>query len=392
MGALHGLKILDFSTLLPGPYATMLLADLGAEVLHVVRPGAYDLVSEWGSRIEGTGVTGVAAWLGRNKRSIYLDLKQPAAIEAVKRMLADYDVVLEQFRPGVMDRLGLGYEALRTVNPRLIYCSISGYGQAGPMRDHAGHDCNFLARAGILDAAGRREGGPSLYNFQIGDIASGASNAVIAILAAAYHRQATGEGQYIDVAMSDGVVPFNTMGGAAFLAGDPAPEREGGMLNGGGLYDLYECADGRYLSICSLEPKFYLRLCDGLGKPEWKDGKLLTEQPGEWKRQLRELVKTKPLSEWAAIFEPLDACVEPVLTLAEAAEDEQLKARGMWPEVPFAHVKGASVRQMGNPIRLSATPVEYRHAGYPDGYQTREVLAALGYGEAEIARMSGLGK
>ena len=389
MGALHGLKILDFSTLLPGPYATMVLADLGAEVLHVVRPGAYDLVTEWGRKVPGAEVTGPAAWLGRNKKSVYLDLKQPAAVEAVKRLVLDYDIVLEQFRPGVMERLGLGYETLRAVNPGLIYCAITGYGQTGPLRDRAGHDCNYLARSGMLEAAGRIDGGPSLYNFQIADVASGANNAVIGILAAAWHRAGTGEGQYIDISMADGVVPFHTMSGAAYFAGESAPRREREMLNGGGVYDLYETADGRYLSICSLEPKFYRALCQGLNRPEWLDGKAWQEKPEETKRALREQIRGKTLAEWLEVFEGLDACVEPVLSLAEAVADAHLNQRGMWPTVPFAHAEGVSIQQPGNPIRMSETPPEYRHAGYPDGWHSREVLEALGCDEGEILDITG---
>lgn len=392
MGALEGLKILDFSTLLPGPFATMVLADLGAEVLHVVRPGAYDLVTEWGHKLPDAGVTGTAAWLGRNKKTIYLDMKQSRSVEAVKRLVKDYDIVIEQFRPGVMERLGLGYEALRAENPALIYCSVTGYGQTGPRRDAAGHDCNFLARTGILEAAGRREGGPALYNFQIGDIASGANNAVIGILAAVYHRTRTGQGQYIDISMSDGVLPFNTMDGAEFLAGGPAPEREGGMLNGGGVYDFYETADGRYLSICSLEPKFFRALCETLEKPEWLDGVAWRDHPAEAKAELRAIIRTRTLSEWTELFQEKDACVEPVLSVGEALADPHFQARGMWPEVPFAHAPGQSVRQAGCPIKLSETPPEYRHAGYPDGWHTGEVLSALGYDQREIAEMSGQAK
>ena len=164
MGALTGLKILDFSTLLPGPYASLVLADLGAEVVHISSKTRYDLVAHWPPYIEEAGVTAAAAWLGRNKKTVTLDLKRPAAIEAVKKMLTEYDIVLEQMRPGVMDRLGLGYEELRAINPRLIYCSLTGYGTTGPLKDRAGPDINYLSRAGVMDAAGRKAEGPSLYN------------------------------------------------------------------------------------------------------------------------------------------------------------------------------------------------------------------------------------
>ena len=256
MGALDGYKILDFTTLLPGPYATMTLADLGAEVLKVSSRDKYDLVVNWPPVIEGAKVTGAQGWLGRNKKTMFLNLKKPAAVEAVKKLVMEYDIVVEQFRPGVMDKLGVGYEQLKKINPRMIYCAITGYGQHGPFAMKAGHDINYLSRAGISYAAGRKEGGPSLYNFQIADVAGGSMNAVASILAAIIYREKTGEGQFIDVSMQDSVVPFNSMDGASCLAGGPMPERESGLLNGGGIYDFYETKDGAYMSVGSLEPSF----------------------------------------------------------------------------------------------------------------------------------------
>ena len=229
MNALEGYKILDFSTLLPGPYATMVLGDLGAEVLKVSSKDRFDLVVNWPPKVKGTEVTGVQAWLGRNKKTIFLDLKKPAAVEAVKRLVMDYDIVVEQFRPGVMDRLGIGYEALKAVNPRVIYCAITGYGQTGGFSKRAGHDINYLARSGVAYAAGRKLGGPGLYNFQIADVAGGSMGAVASILAALLYREKTGEGQFIDISMQDCVIPFNSMDGASFFAGGPEPARENGL-------------------------------------------------------------------------------------------------------------------------------------------------------------------
>ncbi len=231
--ALDGLKVLDFSTLLPGPYATMILADMGAEVLKISSKDRYDLVVNWPPVIPGTEVTGAQAWLGRNKKTIYLNLKKPKAVEAVKKLVKEYDIVVEQFRPGVMKKLGIGYEELRAVNPRLIYCAITGYGQNGPFSKKAGHDINYLARSGVAFAVGRKQGGPSLYNFQIADVAGGSMNAVCGILAAVYCRERTGKGQFIDISMQDCVVPFNSMDGASFFAGGALPERESGLLDGG---------------------------------------------------------------------------------------------------------------------------------------------------------------
>lgn len=388
MGALTGLKILDFTTLLPGPYATMMLADLGAEVVKISSPGRYDLVVHWPPLIEGTETTGAGAWLGRNKKTVFLNMKKPEAVEAVKRLVLEYDIVVEQFRPGVMSRLGIGWDELRAVNPRLIYCAITGYGQSGPMAMRAGHDCNYMARSGILSAAGRREQGPALYNFQIADVAAGSNNAVIGILAAVYHREKTGKGQFVDISMCDGVVPFNSMDGAAYFAGADEPAREGGLLNGGGIYDFYRTSDGGYMSVGSLEPKFFATLCEGLGHPEWADGEILKRDTDLVKKTFAAVFLTRTREEWTVVFQRLDACVEPVLTLEEASCDPHLTERGMWPEVPLPQAPGRTIRQMGCPVRLSETPPEYRHAGYPEGWHTREFLESMGYTEGEISEMS----
>ena len=407
--ALDGLKILDFSTLLPGPYATMILADMGAEVLKVSSKDRYDLVVNWPPVIPGTEVTGAQAWLGRNKKTIYLNLKKPKAVEAVKKLVKEYDIVVEQFRPGVMKKLGIGYEELREVNPRLIYCAITGYGQSGPFARAAGHDINYLARSGIAYAAGRKQGGPSLYNFQIADVAGGSMNAVCGILAAVYCRERTGKGQFIDISMQDCVVPFNSMDGASFFAGGEFPEREGGLLDGGGIYDYYETADGGYMSVGSLEPKFFAALCEGLGKPEWSDGAILRTAEGtkEAKETFRRIFRTRTRDQWTEVFRKLDACVEPVMSLEEVSRDPHLKARGMWPEVevPLTSSRNSRsgnagqddaggettgpvrVTQMGNPLHLSECPPRYDHAGYPEGYHTEEILSAMGYSADDIEEM-----
>ena len=391
MNALEGYTILDSRTLLPGPYATMVLGDLGAEVLKVSSKDRFDLVVNWPPKVKGTEVTGAQAWLGRNKRTIFLDLKKPAAVEAVKRLVMDYDIVVEQFRPGVMDRLGIGYEALKAVNPRVIYCAITGYGQTGGFSKRAGHDINYLARSGVAYAAGRKLGGPGLYNFQIADVAGGSMGAVASILAALLYREKTGESQVIDISMQDCVIPFNSMDGASFFAGGPEPARENGLLNGGQIYDFYETSDGGYMSVGSLEPKFFAALCDGLGKPEWRDGKLLRTEEGirEVKNTFREIFRTRSREAWTEIFGKLDACVEPVMSLGEVSRDPHLKSRGMWPEVkvPSAGKETVSVTQMGNTLHLSKCPPRYDHAGYPEGYHTEEVLSALGYSPEEIREM-----
>ncbi len=388
MGALDGLKILDFSTLLPGPYATMMLADLGAEVLKVSGKNKYDLVVHWPPLLEGTDTTAAAAWLGRNKKTIFLNLKHSAAVEAVKKLIGEYDILVEQFRPGVMKKLGLDYETLRKINPRLIYCSLTGYGQTSPLKDRAGHDINYMARSGVMASAGRKATGPVLTNMQIADMAVGSMNTVVGILAAVHYRERTGQGQYIDISMMDGMTAFNSMDGACFLAGAPEPRREEQMLNGGGIYDFYETQDGGYMSVGSLEPKFFAELCKGLGFPEWVDGAVLKTQPSAVKAAFRARFKEKTRDEWAGVFAKLDACVEPVLSLKEASQDEHINARGLIPQVPLPQAPERCVRQVGCPIKLSVSPAEYKHAGWPEGWHTQEVLSALGYSAEEIKNMT----
>lgn len=360
-GPLGHLKILDFSTLLPGPYATMMLADMGADVLRVEAPDRIDLTKVMPPH-DG-GVSTAHAYLNRGKRSLSLDLKKAGSAEEIKRLVADYDIVIEQFRPGVMDRLGIGYEVLKAINPRLIYCAITGYGQTGPYKDRAGHDINYLALAGVSSHCGRKETGPPPLGIQVADVAGGSHHAVMGILAAVVHRQQTGEGQYIDISMTDAAFALNAMAGAACLAGGQEPEPESALLNGGSFYDYYQTKDQRWLSVGSLEPQFSARLCDTLGLPEMKSH-ALSQDPRhqqEMKAALKKAIGGKTLAEWQGIFARQDACVEPVLTLSEAAEHPQLKARNMVIEV--ARQDGSHQRQIGHPIKFSATPCASRYTG-----------------------------
>ena len=389
MGALSGLKILDFSTLLPGPYATMLLADMGAEVLKVSMKGRADIALDYPPYLEqDPTLSANQAWLNRNKKTMFLNLKKPEAREIVIKLIAEYDIIMEQNRPGTMERLGLDYETLRKANPRLIYCSLTGYGQTGPMRLRAGHDINYLARSGNMSCAGRKAEGPPLTNIQIADVAAGAMNCVVGILAAVQYRHTTGKGQYLDVAMMDGLLPFTSMDGAGCLAGGPEPRREACRLNGGSAYDFYETADGRYMSVGALEPKFWEAFCTAIGCPELIAGGAEPEDIPALKARLREVMRTKTQREWTALFAQVDACVEPVLTVGEALrEDPQVRAREMVVDVPLPLRPEVTVKQVGFPFKMSESPAEYRHGGYPLGYHTHEVLAALGYDPEQVRRM-----
>ncbi|MBF4559382.1 CoA transferase [Pseudomonas sp. p50] len=385
LGPLASLKILDFSTLLPGPFASLLLADMGAEVLRIESPTRMDLLRVLPPHDQG--VSASHAYLNRNKRSLALDLKQPEALEVIKQLLQDHDIVLEQFRPGVMERLGLGYEALKAINPRLIYVSITGYGQTGPYKDRAGHDINYLALAGLASHTGRADSGPLPLGMQVADVAGGSLHGVIGLLAAVIARQQTGQGQHIDVSMTDCVFSLNAMAGAGYLACGEEPGRENQMLNGGSFYDYYRTRDGRWLSVGSLEPPFMKQLCTALGVEDLA-ALGLSPKPAQQKA-LKDALKIEfekhDYAELCALFAELDACVEPVLSLGEAVRHPQLQARQLVAQVPRAD--GTTQAQMACPLKFSEGLPEPRHIGAALGAHTDEVLGELGFSVQRIEEL-----
>ncbi len=388
-GPLSSLKILDFSTLLPGPFASLLLADMGAEVLRVESPSRMDLVRVL-PPYDG-GVSASHAYLNRNKRSIALDLKQAEAVALVKQLVLEYDIVLEQFRPGVMDKLGVGYEALKAINPRLIYVSITGYGQTGPYRDRAGHDINYLALAGVASYTGRRDSGPLPLGIQAADIAGGSLHGVIGLLAAVIQRQATGQGQQVDISMTDCAFSLNGMAGAGFLAAGVEPQMETQALNGGSFYDYYRSRDGRWFAVGSLEPQFMQQFCAAIGRPELASRGLSTK-PDEQRALKREIeieFEKRDFAEWSQLFAELDACVEPMLNLSEAVEHPQLKARQLVTTVPRGDQ--APQQQIACPIKFSAGLPAPRHIGAALGQHTDQVLAELGLSAKQIAELRATG-
>jgi len=381
-GPLKQLKILDFSTLLPGPFATMCLADLGADVLQIVSGSRLDLADVLPPFIKGTKISSAAAYLRRNKRSMTLNLKDPRATRIVHQLLAEYDIIVEQFRPGIMAKLGLSYDSLKQINSGLIYCSITGYGQTGPLRDRAGHDINYIARSGVASYSGKKDSGPSLLGMQVADVAAGSYNAVIGILAAVAHRHATGEGQHVDISMTDGMIAFNAVFGAAFLVNGRDIEREGDMLNGGSLYDYYETKDGKHLSIGSVEPQFFANFCNTIGRPDLIASGFAFQDVDKVKEEIRAIIRSKTRAAWMELFDATDACVEPVMTLSEVFRDPLALDRGMVVDVPLP--AGGTVRQLASPIRFSGTAPEYRQAGSKPGTHTADVLRGLKYTDAEI--------
>ncbi|MDI1330550.1 CaiB/BaiF CoA transferase family protein [Pseudomonas mandelii] len=384
-GPLASLKVLDFSTLLPGPFASLLLADMGAQVLRIESPTRMDLLRVLPPHDHG--VSASHAYLNRNKRSLALDLKQPEALEVIKQLLADHDIVLEQFRPGVMERLGLGYEALKGINPRLIYVSITGYGQSGPYKDRAGHDINYLALAGLASYTGRTESGPLPLGMQVADVAGGSLHGVIGLLAAVIARQHSGVGQHLDVSMTDCAFSLNAMAGAGYLACGVEPGREDQMLNGGSFYDYYRSRDGRWLSVGSLEPAFMQQLCSALGRPELA-AKGLSPKPAEQqvlKNELKAEFEKHDFAQLCELFAGVDACVEPVLSLAEAVQHPQLQARELVTQVPRGD--GSAQAQMACPLKFSEGLPEPRHIGAVLGQHTDQVLGELGMSAERIAEL-----
>jgi alpha-methylacyl-CoA racemase len=371
MTALQGLGVLDLTRLLPGGFCSLLLADFGADVIKVEDTGAGDY-------LRASGAPFLA--LNRGKRSISVDLKHPGGCEAFLRLARGADVVLESFRPGVMDRLGVGYERLREANPRLVYCAITGYGQDGPFATRAGHDTNYLARIGLLDLTGEPDGPPIQSGGQIADLGGGALMAAFGILAALRERDRSGEGQLVDVSMTDGALSWLAMDAARYLAGDPPPRRGRVELAGGLIcYRPYRCADG-WVAFGALEPKFWRAWCEGVGRPELAERQF--EAVGSaTHREVEAVFAERTKAEWEAFNDEHDCCLEPVLTLDEALESELVSARDMVVEV-------GPVRLLGTPVKLSRTPADPRRAGGPAlGADTDAVLAEAGYGADEIAAL-----
>lgn len=384
-GPLASLKVLDFSTLLPGPFASLMLADMGAEVLRIESPTRMDLLRVLPPHDQG--VSASHAYLNRNKRSLALDLKQAEALEIVRALVKEYDIVLEQFRPGVMERLGLGYEALREINPRLIYVSITGYGQTGPYKDRAGHDINYLALAGVASYTGRADSGPLPLGVQLADVGGGSLHAVVGLLAAVIARQQSGVGQYLDVSMTDCSFSLNAMAGAGYLACGVEPEWESHVLNGGSFYDYYRSRDGRWMSVGSLEPGFMQQLCETLGRPELAAQGLSPkpEQQKALKQALSVEFEKRSFDELCELFSGVDACVEPVLSLSEAVEHPQLKARELISQVPRGD--GSTQAQLACPLKFSEGVPEPRHIGAAVGAHSDEVLAELGLSAQRISEL-----
>ena len=360
---LHQLKVLDFSTLLPGPLASLYLADLGAEVVHIESPTRPDLMRVLPPFANGQATA--HSYLNRNKQSIALDLKDPANIALIKEKISHYDILIEQFRPGVMQRLGLDYATLAKINPKLIYCSITGYGQYGTYQSKAGHDINYVALSGIMGHSGRKHQAPPALGVQMADVAGGSFHAVMGILAAVIERYSSGLGQHIDISMTDCVVSLNTMNAASVLAGNTKVEPETGPLNGGSFYDYYQTKDDRYLAIGGIEPQFVRGLAHILDLPVLVEGNKSFDQLDTQliKPLIQEKILQKSLAEWQAIFKQQDVCVEPVLTLEEALHSDLARERSWVVDVPLNEKNTETQAQLACPIQFSRSQKRYDFVG-----------------------------
>ncbi len=385
MSALEGIRVLDLTRLLPGPLATLVLADLGATVDKVEDAGMGDyfrmsppIVGPMGAGFQG---------LNRGKRSLILDLKKPEGVEALQRLACEYDVLFEQFRPGVMDRLGLSHQSLLELNPKLIVCALTGYGQDGPLRDRAGHDLNYLARSGLLGLGGPTTGAPQIPPFQLADV-SGGLWSVIAILAALQERQHTGRGKIIDIAMVDSVIPFATVQLAKLFGGE-MPERGNEVLTGGsGIYGTYETKDGEAIAIGALEPKFSSKFLKGAGIDA--DASVVFPGPHQeaFKARVTEVFKSRTRAEWEAFADEHDCCLEPVLRPDEIKDDPHLKARGLFFEVD---TPAGPVGQYRTPVTPRMAEGESPRPAPAQGEHGEAILREAGFSSDEIEALQSKG-
>jgi alpha-methylacyl-CoA racemase len=386
---LAGLTVLDLSRLLPGGFCSLLLADFGADVVKVEDTGMGDYIRWSPPFYEGAEESARSALflaLNRGKRSIRVDLKTESGKQVLLRLAREADVLLESFRPGVLDRLGVGYERLRELNPGLVYCAITGYGQDGPNRDRSGHDMNYLGLNGILGLTGDRDGPPVQAAGQIADIGGGALMAGIGILVALREREHSGHGQLVDCSMFDGALSWLALVAAEAFASPRATGR-GDLLLAGALtcYRPYRCADG-YVTLGALEPKFWRAWCAGVGREDLLDHAF--DPPDSATHQaVSEIFAQRTRAQWEAFASEHDCCLEPVLELDEVLDSELVRARAM---VVGLGQPGAvrPVNLLGVPIKLSRTPGDPRRGPGPAlGEHTDEILAGAGFAESEIAAL-----
>ncbi len=384
---LEGVKILDLTRLLPGGYCTQMLADMGAEVLKIEDLQMGDYIRTMGPPVDGRN-SGYFYALNRNKKSMRLNLKESEGQAVFCRLVESYNVLIEGFRPGVMEKFNLGYDRLSKINPGLIYCSLTGYGQSGPYRLRAGHDINFISIAGVLGLTGSRDGAPVIPGVQVADIGGGGLMAAVGILAAVVNRQRTGKGQYIDVAMLDGAVSWLTMDLTHCLNTGEKAGRGETPLNGGMVcYNVYKTRDGKYVSLGAIEPKFWEAFCRKSGRND-----LLNRQFSGSKEDfaaVQQFFNTKTRDEIVEMFSQTDACVEPVLELNEVVEHPHVLQRRMVNELALPG--GKTIKTIAHPIKFPQAETGADQLPPALGQHTVEVLMSVGYSREQIRVMQANG-
>ena len=385
--ALDGIKVLDLSRLAPGPYGSMLLADFGADVTLVEAVPGVSAKLGSGPSADPEAAKRAAAYnaLGRGKRSIALNLKNEAAREVFYELVRGADVVLEGFRPGVVNRLGVDYETISAINPRIVYCSLSGFGQTGPYSNLVGHDINYISIGGALGVIGRPGAAPAIPVNLLADFAGGGLMAAFAICAALLAREHTGRGQAVDIAMSDGVLSLMTQAMTGFFStGQPLRPGEGFLTGARPWYDTYRCSDGRWFSIGSIEPHFYDALCRVLGAEEFLGKQHDASGWPAMRERFEAIFATKTAGEWMEIMSQHDICAAPVLEQENIVTDPHNLARDM---VVTVDTPAGPVQQVGVGPKLSETPGRVRSGAPLNGEHTDEVLASIGYDTDRIAAL-----
>jgi crotonobetainyl-CoA:carnitine CoA-transferase CaiB-like acyl-CoA transferase len=374
---LRGVRVLDLTRLVPGPVCTQHLADLGADVVKIEDTGAGDYAPP-----------ALRAIVNRNKRGLQLDLKRPEGAEAFLQLARGADVLVEGFRPGAMARLGLGYDAVAAVNRRIVYCSLTGYGQHGPYRDRPGHDINYCGHAGVADQSGVDAGTLALSNWPVADLMGGALTAAMGILAALFDAARTGHGRHLDIAMAAGALAHAVMP-LATLNTHGSTQRAGSDTLTGGLacYALYRTSDHRFLAVGALERKFWEALCQVIARPELaplhRTGDASTE--ARVRDELAAIFVAQPLSRWEELFANADCCVSPVHTLEESLADPHFRACGM--VFDSVHPSAGPLRQVASPVKMSRHAFELRRHAPRPGEHTVELLREAGCSEAAIAEL-----
>jgi len=381
---LEGLRVVDLTRLLPGPLCTMLMADYGADVIKVEDVEAGDPTRFVGRFYAGSG--SFFRQLNRNKRSLAVNLKADRGRDLIKKLAAESDVLIEGFRPGVMERLGLDYEKLRPINRGLIYASLSGYGQTGPYRDRAGHDINYTALVGMLGLSAEEDGPPVMPAVQVADIAGGSLMALSGIMMALYQRRSLGEGRFVDISMTRGLLPWLAYHASGLDDEEGPPRRNHGYITGAfACYNIYETADGKYMSLGALEPVFWKRFCEAVGRSEWVEHQFEKQGREQLIKEVSLLFKTKTREQWEVFFEKIDACCEPVLGLSEAIEHPISRSGKYWLDLPLDDDNSEKVT--GFPLFFSGQAGALRLPPPKHGEHTEEVLEALGLSEAEIKKL-----